>query len=173
MAAKIRQLSPERLDEIRTLWEEIAGEDTFLVELGGLFDTVSRSLQAEGEAAPYHELVSPEGEALALLELFDTKQGKLTKLLTFHHSPATWSEDAPSMARDLASVYIDAFTEVITLAREKWQSRSQTSIHEVKIYGRNDAMLTMLQTIHALWPKLDYAAEASTAVEGRWLRVTF
>lgn len=173
MGSTIRELSQERLQEIRESWEKMAGEDTFLVELASVFDTVNRSLSSEGASAPYRELVSESGETLALLELFDTKRGHLTKLLTFHHSPATWRDDSTSMAEDLANVYIDAFLGVIELGRDRSQTGPQSSFHEVKIYGRGEAMMAMLQTIHALWPKLGNAAGAETAIEGRWLRVTF
>lgn len=170
-----RALSPitlERLAAIRSSWEEIAGPDEFAVELSRTFDSLEQQIKTAGDTSPYSEVFdSFAGETMAILELYNTRQGTLTKLLTVHLNPRFWGAPETDESREaLIDVYATSITLVITLGF----STAPDGIREIKMFGRSNRMHEILRSIAGHWRNMtaDSLANSTAAMEGRWLKIT-
>lgn len=156
-----------QLAQIKESWEAQAGADEFEVEMARAFEGIERDMGREGSGASYRVLCQDD-DCKAVLELTDTRRGAMTKLLSLYLSPDLWN--AAEKVEELQEVYVMAVTYVIRLG----ELRARDAQHDVKIYGRDDALLSILQTIHDKWDSIGQNLDANSTVkmEGRWLRVT-
>lgn len=178
----LRRMTADSLEMIRDQWTAIAGEDEFEVLLSSTFEGIEEDLSKVGFNVPVHAylLAAPgisrkDGVQVvdAILELTDTKRGMMTKLLTVHVSPEYIGWDSDSELRSkVTSVYSKVLAYVISLGQE----RSSESDHELKIYGRNNAMLELLKEVEEKWQLIDEMTpefDTWAKIKGRWLEITF
>ena len=152
------------LNSVRAVWEQQAGEDEFRSEMDTVFAGIEGDLQNPKINNLYlviYELGTPQ----AILELVDSSRGaktKLTKLLRLYPSPTYWDEPTPSVLEEL---YSTAILATIMIGSQKLTD-GNFSDYEVKIYGRDQELLNVLQDINENWQ-----ADGSVHVnmEGRWL----
>jgi len=157
---QIREFTPERLKETGQRWRGIAGEDEFDIELSGLFDWCTTHLQpTDGDSQAWELHNTDNGECDAIMEMVDSQKGTLTKLLKLFLTPKLWDVEANREA--VISLYIDLFVEAIKAGALK-------GAKDVKLYGRNDLMLSLLRSIYAHWQ-----IEGTKArFEGRFLTIS-
>ena len=157
---KFREFTPARLSETRQRWRGIAGDDEFDIELAGLFDWCEGHLQPmAGDSQAWELHNADSGECDAILEMVDSRKGALTKLLKLFLTPRMWDVEANREA--VISLYIDAFVEAIMNGALK-------GAKDVKLYGRNDLMLSLLRSIHAHWQ----VKGTNAHFEGRFLTIS-
>lgn len=157
---KIREFTTERFEEVKERWRGHAGEDEFEIELSGFFDwCVAHLTKVDGDSQAF-ELYNTDTDACdAIIEMVDSRKGKLTKLLKLLLSPEYW--DVEKNRDQLISLYIDAFVEAI-------KDGALKGAKDVKLYGRNDLMLSLLRSIHAHWQ----VEGTSAHFQGRFLTIS-
>lgn len=159
---QIRKFTPERLHAVRSAWNTLAGDDEFEIELAPFFDWCETHIDQHGgdsHACELHNTLT--GACDAIIELVDSPQAKLSKLLKLFISPEMW--DVDDKREQVVNLYVNAFIQVID---NGWIKGSK----HIKLYGRTSLMLSILHTIHAQWPA---ASTRSTATfQGRWLTIT-
>lgn len=157
---ELRQMDTNRLNEIKNRWRGIAGEDEFDIEFAGLFEWCSSHLEPkEGDSQAWELYNTDTAASDAIVELVDSSKGKLTKLLKLFLSPVFW--DVEAKREEVISLHIDAFVEVI-------KNGVLRGAKDVKLYGRNDLMLSLLRSIHAHWK-----VEGTNAhFQGRFLTIS-
>lgn len=157
---QIRQFTPERLEQVRKRWREIAGDDEFDIEFMGLFDWCQTHIKpSEGDSQAWELYNTDTSGCDAIIDMVDSRKGTLSKLLKLFLSPVFW--DVESKREEVISLYIDAFVEVIKNGAVK-------GAKDVKLYGRNDLMLSLLRSIHAHW----CVDGANASFQGRFLTIS-
>lgn len=157
---QLRSFTHESLSEAARGWEAIAGEDEFEVELSALFDWCATHLtHVDGDAHALELFDTERQETAAILEMVNGKRGAMTKLLKFWPSPEFWKAEGDAELRSrLGWVYAGAFYNVLA---------SGMSGDEVRIYGRNNTMYTILSELQKMWVGDQTGWDAS--MQGRWL----
>ncbi|PWB97054.1 hypothetical protein [Homoserinimonas hongtaonis] len=159
----LREFTPERLSDVAGQWEELAGEDEFVVEMATVFAWAESHLVHRDGDAYALELYDPlTDKAGAILEVVDGRRGTLTKLLKLYVSPEFWNMEQQSDRLQLIDMHASAYTEIIRVGMDK-------GVEDVKIYGRTDMMLEILKVLQSTWPT-EFTGTIAT-MEGRWLRI--
>jgi hypothetical protein len=150
----------ETLEQARGEWEAIAGNDAFDVELSPVFVWVESHMVATPNDSVALCLWNKDIDRIdAIVEVVDSRKGQLSKLLKVIPSPKFW--DTNSSRADIIQLYFEVFFNVIT-------GGGFTASRKVKLYGRDDEMMSLLRSIHAHW-----AIQNSTAeFEGRFLAIS-
>lgn len=159
---ELRQFTAERLEVVREQWRQLAGEDEFDVELAPLFEWCTTHLSpqtGDSQARELHHIDRDQTDAI--LEVVDNKRG--AKLLKLYLSPEFWAIDTPSVRTGVARLHATAFVQVIRdgIAR---------GAPLVKIYGRSNLMLSILQDLQTQWASL--GTDWDAAMQGRWLAIS-
>jgi len=157
---EIRQFTRERLEEVRQRWRGIAGDDEFDIEFMSLFEWCETHIEpSEGDSQAWELYNTDTSGCDAIIDMVDSKKGTLSKLLKLFLSPVFW--DVESKRDQVISLYIDAFVEVIKNGAIK-------GAQDVKLYGRNDLMLSLLRSIHAHW----HVPGTTASFQGRFLTIS-
>ena len=164
MASKyeIRGFTKSSLTAVENRWRGLAGEDEFASELAGFFQWCHTHIAPKAGDSQAHGLFNKEDESCdAIIELVETTTlGGKTKLLKLITSPHFWQSIDLDRER-LITLYTWTFTLVIAkgiLGKAK----------DVKLYARDDLMLSFLRSLHAHWDVPGTKAE----FQGRFLTVT-
>lgn len=158
----IREFTKARLSQVRAQWKSVAGEDEFELELGGFFDWCEDHISpCDGDSQAWELYAEKTDSCDAIVELVDSRKGELTKMLKLFVTPEMW--DVEAHRSRIVSLYVDCFTQVI--AKGILQGTKN-----VKLYGRNDLMFSILRSLHAAWPAEETRTQAE--VNGRWLTIT-
>jgi hypothetical protein len=148
------------LHDARSKWEAIAGEDAFDLEFSGFFEWAEKHLaQVEGDSIALNLHNNDALRTDAIVEVVSSRKGQMSKLLKVIPSPMFW--DVNNSRADIVTLYTEVFFNVLT--RQGFGS-SRT----VKLYGRDDEMMSILRSIHSLWSIPNTKAE----FEGRFLTFT-
>lgn len=151
----------ETLEETRKNWESIIDEDAFELEFGTAFTWASQHIQSvEGDSVALRLHNTDSDRTDAIVEIVSSRKGAMNKLLKVIPSPKFW--DVNNQRDEIVSLYTEAFFKVITMAGFKPSNK-------VKIYGRDDEMLSILRSIQNIWnikgSKVDF--------EGRFFAITW
>lgn len=158
---KLLDFSSETLASTRQRWMELMDEDAFELELSPAFEWASVHMKhIDGDSVALRMLNSETEMTDAIVEVVTSRKGQMIKMLKVIPSPAFW--DVDNCRKEIIDLYIGVFMSVITSSGFK-------SNHKVKIYGRDDAMLSILRSIHSIWPVEDSKAD----FEGRFLAITW
>lgn len=161
----LRNFTKDRLARVSREWAIIAGEEEFEVELAPVFDWCSGHLvHIDGDAHAMEVYDAESGNTDLILEMVNGKRGALSKLLKIHLSPRFW---AASKDDDLLEELIDAYASTIVSVIDHG---IDGGFDEIKIYGRTDAVLGMLQRLQAGWVELGTTWTAS--MQGRWISIS-
>lgn len=176
----MRKITSGDLNAIRFAWTELTGEDEFESVYGRVFEGIEADLEKFGFNVPVHAFIY-DPEALtkdelvvdALVELTDTREGKMTKALTVRLSPEYMNWDADeTLKKKVIRVYANVFTHLMILG----SVRAGEESHNVKIFARNNAMLEMLKEITEGWDEIAKSlssVDTQAKMEGRWINVSF
>lgn len=150
----------QSLDEAHKRWEGIAGEDGFDLEFAPMFIWAQSHIKhQDGDSMAFNLHNNDNDNTDALVEIVTSRKGTLSKLLKVIPSPEFW--DVNNRRDDIVQLYTQTFFGLITL-------NGFGASRKVKIYGRNDEMMSILRSIHRAW-----AIPKSTAeFEGRFLAIT-
>ena len=105
-------------------------------------------------------LNNDNGNTDAIVEIVTSRKGTLSKLLKVIPSPEFW--DVNNRRDDIVQLYTETFFKLITQGGFGVMSR------KVKIYGRDDEMMSILRSIHNAWS----IPQSSAEFEGRFLAIT-
>lgn len=141
-------------------WEDIAGGDAFDLELSPVFSWVETHMDvAPNDSVALCLWNNDSKRTDAVVEIVDSRKGKLSKLLKVIPSPRFW--DVNNVRGEIIQLYTEAFFNVITAG-------GFGSSRVVKLYGRDDEMMSILRSIHAAWTVSNSTAE----FEGRFLAIS-
>lgn len=148
----------------KAAWENFAGgADVFDVELAPFFCWVETHISpCDGDSVAL-QLVNKvaDDRVDAIVEVVDSRRGVLSKLLKIVVSPQFWNV---SDCRDqIIEIYKEIFTQFATSNTQVARQR------KVKIYGRDDDMMSILRSLHSHWSVPNTSAD----FEGRFLAITF
>lgn len=167
MAYKEVEISDELLEATEQAWKLTAGADEFASEYLVLFEWLRshrKYASDTGESVGYALLEEDLKVASAFFEVVSTTgRGGLTKLLKVYITPQLWN--ISDHQREVVKIYSECIKSVVRISRDN-------HCRNIKIYGRSDAMLSLLRSIHvALQEELDKKPESglSVSIEGRWL----
>jgi hypothetical protein len=160
---QLRQFTRQRFEAVRDRWRELAGgDDEFDSELAPMFEWCTSHLSPRAGDSQAFELYHVErDETDAILEVIDSRRG--AKLLKLFPSPEFWVIDSDEARTRVTELYGGAFAQVIANGIAKGTPL-------VKIYGRSDPMVTLLQGLQTRWPAEELGSDA--AMEGRWLAIS-
>lgn len=162
---RLCNLTIERLRDIRDSWESLAGTDEFAVEMSATFEWAEPRLkETPGDSQAFELRNEITGDAEALLEIINSSDGELTKLLTLYTSPAHWGEEDDNIGA-LAELYGGAFVEVLS------RGMKQPTGRVVKVYGRDNDLLYILRQVKENWDKAE-SLGWNASMEGRWLAIS-
>lgn len=162
MQYELRDLDRPRLDMIRNKWSRDAGADEFAVEMGVAFDWAESHLTPSPGNSQALELCEVQADdTKAIVEVIDSREKTLTKILTLYAAPAYWSPDTDKAKDEVAKLYRVALTAM--LARGMQPSTMTT----IKIYGRTDGALAVLRSVVDAWHEV--RSDWKAGMEGRWL----
>ena len=154
------QFTPTTLEDAAKRWEAIAGEDAFDIEVSGVFEWAKGHIsQTDGDSMAYNLWNNDASKTDALVEVVASRKGQLSKLLKVIPSPEFW--DINNSRQAILDIYTETFFNMITtggFGKER----------KVKLYGRDDDMMSILRSIHGNWAIPHSKAE----FEGRFLAVT-
>ncbi len=157
---KLINFDSTSLLEARNKWEAMAGEDAFDLEFSPLFEWAGNHLaHVDGDSLALNLHNNDALRTDAIVEVVSSRKGKMSKLLKVIPSPMFW--DVNNSRADIVTLYTDIFFEVLT--RQGFDS-SRT----VKLYGRDDEMMSILRSIHGVWSMPNTKVE----FEGRFLTFT-
>lgn len=159
---KLRKFTPERLDEVAAEWQTHAGQEEFESEMGTLFEWCRGHLEhreGDGHALELYNVTL--GKTDAILDVIQGKWGTMTKMLKLYLSPEYWPLDR--ITDSIVKVHAGAYAKFIFDGMDK-------GVNEIKIYGRNDDMKLMLESLERVWPQ--YNTGSSATMQGRWLTIT-
>lgn len=152
--------SLENVSAIRKSWEELVGADAFDLEFSPIFSWVETHMGPTSNDSVAWCLWNNDCQrAEAIVEIVSSRGGQLSKLLKVVPSPYFWDVNAHRV--EIIQLYIEVFFTAIT-SGGFGQSR------KVKLYGRDDEMMSILRSIHACWAIPNSQAE----FEGRFLAIS-
>lgn len=162
MKHEIREFTTDRLKEVRQRWGQIAGSEEFAIELAPFFEWCEAHITQRSGDSHACELYNASTDSCdAIIELVNSPDVKMTKLLKLFVSPELW--DVDDKRDQIVELYVNAFIKVIEAGLVK-------GTKNVKLYGRTGLMLSILHSIHATWPAKQTGTQAS--FKGRWLTIT-
>lgn len=158
-------MSQNRLDLIALNWKDTAGNEEFAIEIAEVFESAKSNLTHRQGFGHYVELYEvATDDAHALLEVVDSPNTALTKLLKIWISPKFWGLDGSAESiQSLSEVHAGAYAGLIESGLDK-------GFKDVKIYGRTDYMFKVLTYLSENWDEIGQYTSAK--MEGRWLRVS-
>ena len=157
---KLIPFTTATLAAAKSKWEDIAGKDGFDLEFAAVFEWASTHLnQQSGDSMAYCLHNNDNGNADGIVEIVTSRMGALSKLLKIVPSPEFW--DVNNKRVEILQIYRETFFGLIT-------QKEINSARTVKIYGRDDEMMSILRSIHAVWNIPDSTAE----FEGRFLTIS-
>ncbi len=167
---ELKKFTEKTLNSTKRDWEKVAGSDAFATEYGFVFDWTESHIdyqKGQNDSLAYGMFAPRAQKAIAIVEVIQREQAKkgLTKMLKLWITPEYW--DADSNRREIASIMLCAMQGTLLLSK---QNQSKT----VKIYGRNDQMLSVLHTVHVMFSDLIDKGELSGVtvnVVDRWLEI--
>jgi hypothetical protein len=158
---ELLDFSSETLELTRQSWLEMLDEDVFESELSPAFEWAGMHMKhIDGDSVALQMLDTESKMAVAIVEVVTSRKGQMFKMLKVIPSPAFW--DVDNCRKEIIDLYIGVFMNVIT-------SNGFKSNHKVKIYGRDDAMLSILRSIHSMWP----VGKGKADFEGRFFAITW
>lgn len=168
MAYVAVEVTDQLLENTAQAWKLIAGADAFDSEYLHVFEWMKTNRNYGGDATGScaYGLVEEElgNVAVAFYEVVASENmGGLNKLLKVFVTPSYWNLAAHQS--EVIKVYVACVINFVGQARNK-------SCRTIKIYGRGDAMLSLLRSLHvALQKQLDEnpGAGLSVSIDGRWL----
>lgn len=150
----------DTLEQTRQAWEALAGPDAFDIELSPVFLWVDAHMQpVPNDSVAFCLWNKDSGRVDAIVEVVDSRKGQLSKLLKVIPSSKFW--DVNNNRDAIVQLYVEVFFNVIT-GDDLMTSR------KVKLYGRDDEMMSILRSIHAHWAVQNSSAE----FEGRFLAIS-
>jgi hypothetical protein len=154
--------TPESLANAKRAWEAIVGIDAFDVEFAPFFEWAEGHIDPKEHDSRAFDLSNNdvEGRTDAIVEVVDSRKGALSKLLRIIPSPQFC--DVTNSRAELVQLYTETFFQVIVAGGLHGQQR------KVKLYGRDDDMMSLLRSIHSHWAVPDSSAD----FEGRFLAIT-
>jgi hypothetical protein len=157
---KLIPFTQQSLNDANKRWEGIAGEDGFDLEFAPMFTWAQGHIEhQDGDSMAFDLHNNDNDNTDALVEIVTSRKGALSKLLKVIPSPEFW--DVNNRRNDIVQLYTETFFGLITLG-------GFGASRKVKIYGRDDEMMSILRSIHSAW-----AIPKSTAeFEGRFLAIT-
>lgn len=152
----------ESLATARGAWEAIAGTDAFDVEYSTFFDWAGSHIVAKEHDSQAFNLSNNDagGRTDAIVEVVASRKGALSKLLKVIPSPQFW--DVSNSRQEIITLYVEVFFQVIVSRGLNGEKRT------VKLYGRDDDMMSILRSIHSHWALPNTSAD----FEGRFLTIT-
>ena len=158
---EIRHFSSESLELAKQRWKNYAGDDEFAIEYEPFFGWCATHITPIEEHSQAWELFNNDSQQCdAIVDIVNSKQGKLHKLLKLYVSPQYWT-DTGKHRDEIIKLHIDAFVLAI-------QKGLLGGAKNVKLYGRSDLMLSILHSIHATWSVPNTTAE----FHGRFLTIS-
>ncbi|MFE1574437.1 hypothetical protein ACFIQG_22015 [Comamonas odontotermitis] len=158
---EIRQFTKETLEAAQQRWQGLAGEDEFALEYLPFFDWCHTHMtHKEGDSQAWELFNKDTHQCDAIIDLVNSKNGALTKLLKLYVTPRLW-EHNENTREQIIALYVDTFVLVI-------QKGLLAGAKDVKLYGRTDMMLSMLRSLHAHWAVPKTTAE----FQGRFFTVS-
>jgi hypothetical protein len=140
-------------------WEAIVGEDAFDLEFSPLFDWAGKHIhETAGDSQAFNLSNNDAARTDAIVEVVTSRKGLMTKLLKIVPSPQFW--DINNSRNEIIQVYTEVFFNVIT-------KRGTDQSRKVKLYGRDDEMMSILRSLHSVWAIPNSTAE----FEGRFLTI--
>ena len=173
MAGSLRKITKDRIAVVRQEWEQVSDPDLFAVEYQDVLDRMAHDAESPTQLDAHYEMVADTGVSLALLEMIDSQQGKQTKLLRYYFSPDQLTRSLEGPESEFTREATDTFVEVINAVVLDSLMRE---IRDIKIYGRSDEMLSVLESLKRAVDNSDFSDNGVTIkamFEGRWLRVLF
>jgi len=157
----IKPFTAADLSTVAYDWVDRAGSDEFEVELSAVFEWCADHLvplPGTGHAMQVYN--TKHGRTQAILEMVDGKMGTMSKLLKIWVSPEFWPADRdPSVRTGFKELYAGILVNVIGDGMSK-------GTEEIRIYGRTEALLTILSALQSEWGVLN--SPMSATMEGRW-----
>ena len=157
---KLIPFTADSLAEARAAWEGIVGSDAFDLEFSAVFSWVDAHLEAMDNDSVARCLWNNDVARVdAIVEIVGSRKGKLSKLLKVIPSPHFL--DVNNLRAEIVQLYMEVFFNVIV-------EGGFGTPRKVKLYGRDDEMMSILRSIHVHW-----AIQNSTAeFEGRFLSIS-
>lgn len=157
----IQPFTTSSLSTVAYEWQAIAGSDEFDVELSSMFEWAADHLvPLPGDGHAMQVFNHRVERTQAIIEIIDGRMGRMTKLLKIYVSPEFWPADRdPSVRTGFKELYAGILVNVIGDGMDR-------GTDEIRIYGRTEALLTMLQDLQSEWGSFDSPWSAS--MEGRW-----
>lgn len=157
----LENFSTETLEATRSHWTALVDADAFDIELEPFFGWASNHIvYKDGDSVAFALRNNDTTFVDAIVELVESKGGNMHKMLKVVPSPAFWN--LSSMRDDLIGLYVETFFEIVKKVGFK-------ASRKIKIYGRNDEMMSLLRSIHATWA----VPESKAEFEGRFLAITW
>lgn len=158
---ELLNFSAETLIATQQSWAALVDEDEFEVELSPAFEWAETHMNhTDGDSVALQMLNVESKTTDAIIEVVTSRKAQMIKMLKVIPSPDFW--DVSNRRKQIIDLYIGVFMSVITSSGFK-------SNRKVKIYGRDDAMMSILRSIHSTW-----SVEKSKAdFEGRFLAITW
>ncbi len=158
---QLTNFTEETLRTTQSAWEALMDEDAFQVEFDPVFEWARAHLvYVDGDSAAFGMFNTDTGKADAIVEIVKSKKGTMAKMLRVILSPRFW--DINNQRSELIELYVSTIIQVIT-------SNGFKSLHKVKMYGRDDEMMSVLRSIHSKW---DYD-RSRAEFEGRFLTISW
>lgn len=157
---KLIKFTSDSLVETKAAWEAFAGADAFDLEFSAAFEWTQAHVNEQPNDSMALCLFNTDAQRTdAIIEVVDSRKGTLTKLLKIIPTPMFW--DVNNSRTEIIQLYTEAFFNVIT---HGGFGKSRT----VKLYGRDDEMMSLLRSIHSHWA----IADTSIEFQGRFLTIT-
>lgn len=158
---QLLEFTDATFESTKEAWLKLMDEDAFELEMAPLFGWAKQHMNhADGDSVALRLYDDETGRTDAIVEVVSSRKGQMSKLLKVIPSPRFW--DINNQRAEILQLYVDAFVNVIT-------SRGFKANHKVKIYGRDDDMLSILRSIHSAW-SFD---QSKADFEGRFLTITW
>ena len=156
---KLMTFSEESFAAAMASWRALTDEDVFELECAPIFAWAKDHLTRQQEGAFFLDLHNTDRDKTdALVEVISGKKGRLSKMLKVFLPPPLWPTES---RKDVIEIYTAVFFCMI-------EEKLFTENGVVKLYGRNDEMVSILRSIHAMWSIKGTTAE----FEGRFLTIT-
>ncbi len=172
MAYGLQEITPELLKQTQKAWELVVGEEEFASEFQALFEWIGCHIDyadPKGNSLAYaivddgQKIASGFGEIVSTKHHGGRKLGGLTKLLKVMVTPQYW--EIASHKQEIIGIFVAAIKGVTKISH---QNKSKT----IKIYGRTDSLLELLQGIHDSMQADEQSAKLiTTCIKGRWLEI--
>lgn len=173
MASKLQlsQFTDRSFADTRQNWEDQAGKAEFASEYSAIFSWADAHRDYDidpkvGDSLAYGLFAPKSNTACAMVDVVLHKRGRkgVTKLLKVFVTPEYWN--VTEHQDQILEIFTSAIAGTIQLSK-----RVQSG--EVKIYGRSEALLSLLHSLHVhLNKNIEKFPGIAAAMKGRWLEIT-